>query len=251
MLVCIPANSVLRWTGLCPASGRPLVLRTRAGQYNRLRPRSGILADRPGSLQTMTRTAKLTFGDQTIELPVIEGTEGELALDISSLRAQTGLITLDPGFGNTGVCRSAITYIDGEKGILRYRGIPDRAARRALELRRDRVPADLRPAARPRASSTLPGAADRQRAAPRVVQAPLRGLPGRRPADGHALGHGQHPGLLPPQVQQIDRGGVRRGGGLAAQQGPDDRGLLVPPLAGPAVHLPRSRSCPTRPTSCT
>ena len=50
----------------------------------------------------MTRTARLTFGDQTIELPVIEGTEGELALDISSLRAQTGLITLDPGFGNTG-----------------------------------------------------------------------------------------------------------------------------------------------------
>jgi citrate synthase len=57
-------------------------------------------------------------------LPVIEGTEGELALDISDLRTRTGLITLDPGFGNTGACTSTITFIDGEKGILRYRGIP-------------------------------------------------------------------------------------------------------------------------------
>src|ERR1700756_933542 len=73
---------------------------------------------------TMPRTATLTFGDQTIELPVVEGTEGELAVDISQLRARTGLITLDPGFGNTGSCRSGITFIDGDKGILRYRGIP-------------------------------------------------------------------------------------------------------------------------------
>src|SRR3954462_3744448 len=72
----------------------------------------------------MTRTATLTFGDQTVELPVVEGTEGELAVDISQLRSRTGLITLDPGFGNTGACRSSITFIDGEKGILRYRGIP-------------------------------------------------------------------------------------------------------------------------------
>jgi citrate synthase len=72
----------------------------------------------------MMRTATLKFGNQTIELPVIEGTEGELAVDISQLRAQTGLITLDPGYGNTGSCRSAITFIDGEQGILRYRGIP-------------------------------------------------------------------------------------------------------------------------------
>ena len=72
----------------------------------------------------MSRTASLKFGDQTFELPVVEGSEGELAIDISQLRAKTGLITLDPGFGNTGACESAITFIDGEKGILRYRGIP-------------------------------------------------------------------------------------------------------------------------------
>src|SRR3974390_2290310 len=72
----------------------------------------------------MTRNATLTFNGRTIELPVVEGTEGELALDISELRARTGLITLDPGYGNTGACTSEITFIDGESGILRYRGIP-------------------------------------------------------------------------------------------------------------------------------
>ncbi|OJW23528.1 MAG: citrate (Si)-synthase [Planctomycetales bacterium 71-10] len=72
----------------------------------------------------MARTAKLTFEDRSIELPVVEGTEGELGLDIAKLRSNTGLITLDPGYGNTGACTSAITFIDGEKGILRYRGIP-------------------------------------------------------------------------------------------------------------------------------
>ncbi|HEX8199867.1 MAG TPA: citrate/2-methylcitrate synthase, partial [Isosphaeraceae bacterium] len=72
----------------------------------------------------MTRTATLTFEGKTIELPVIEGSEGERGVDITRLRAATGLITLDPGFGNTGACSSAITFIDGDQGILRYRGIP-------------------------------------------------------------------------------------------------------------------------------
>jgi len=66
--------------------------------------------------------AQLNLGDQTISLPIVEGTEGEKAVDISKLRSQTGYITLDPGYVNTGSCESAITYIDGEKGILRYRG---------------------------------------------------------------------------------------------------------------------------------
>ena len=72
----------------------------------------------------MSQTARLTYGEKTVELPVIEGSEGELAVDISGLRAETGLITLDPAFGNTGACKSEITYIDGDSGILRYRGIP-------------------------------------------------------------------------------------------------------------------------------
>jgi len=73
----------------------------------------------------VSQNAVLTLPDgQTIELPVLTGTENEKAIDISKLRSQTGHITMDPGFGNTGSCESKITFLDGEKGILRYRGIP-------------------------------------------------------------------------------------------------------------------------------
>ena len=69
-----------------------------------------------------TDTASITFEDRSLQLPVIRGSEGELGADISKLRSETGLITLDPGYGNTGACTSAITFLDGEEGILRYRG---------------------------------------------------------------------------------------------------------------------------------
>ncbi|MEX0715737.1 MAG: citrate synthase [Planctomycetaceae bacterium] len=69
-------------------------------------------------------SAKLLFDRRELELPVIEGSEGERAIDIGALRRDTGLVTLDPGYGNTGACESRITFIDGEKGILRYRGYP-------------------------------------------------------------------------------------------------------------------------------
>jgi len=72
----------------------------------------------------MEEFAKLIIDGKEITLPVIIGSEGEKAIDIRSLRSQTGHITFDPGFGNTGTCRSSITYMDGEKGILRYRGVP-------------------------------------------------------------------------------------------------------------------------------
>jgi citrate synthase len=64
------------------------------------------------------------LGDQTIELPVVTGSEGERAIDVTRLRSDTGYITLDPGYANTGSTKSDITFIDGDKGILRYRGIP-------------------------------------------------------------------------------------------------------------------------------
>jgi citrate synthase len=70
----------------------------------------------------MSEMAKLVVRSKEMELPVIEGTEHEVAIDISKLRAQTGVITLDDGYVNTGSCKSAITFIDGDKGILRYRG---------------------------------------------------------------------------------------------------------------------------------
>ena len=72
----------------------------------------------------MENSAELKLNGNTYQLPIVEGSEQERGIDISSLRNQTGCITLDDGYGNTGSCRSAITFIDGEKGILRYRGIP-------------------------------------------------------------------------------------------------------------------------------
>ena len=72
----------------------------------------------------MTQHVKIVLDGDTYELPVVVGTEGEKAIDIGQLRQMTGLITLDPGYANTGSCKSAVTFMDGEKGILRYRGIP-------------------------------------------------------------------------------------------------------------------------------
>jgi citrate synthase len=72
----------------------------------------------------MEEFAEIKVNGKTAKLPVTRGSEGEIGIDISKLRAETGAITLDPGYGNTGACESAITFIDGEDGILRYRGIP-------------------------------------------------------------------------------------------------------------------------------
>ncbi len=72
----------------------------------------------------MTDKAILTIGDRHYELPILRGTDGDQGIDISRLREMTGMVTYDPSLGNTAVCRSAITFIDGEQGVLRYRGIP-------------------------------------------------------------------------------------------------------------------------------
>ena len=73
----------------------------------------------------MTEKAKIIFPDgQTMDLPVLTGSENEKGIDISGLRKQTGYITLDPGFVNTGSCESSITFLDGEKGVLQFRGYP-------------------------------------------------------------------------------------------------------------------------------
>ena len=70
----------------------------------------------------MNRPVELNIDGKSFELPTVTGSEGEVGIDISSLRNKTGAITLDPGYGNTGACESSITFIDGELGILRYRG---------------------------------------------------------------------------------------------------------------------------------
>lgn len=70
----------------------------------------------------MSETVKLTYNNTTYEFPLVEGSENEKGIDIKSLRTQTGLITYDPGYKNTGSCQSSITFLDGEEGVLRYRG---------------------------------------------------------------------------------------------------------------------------------
>ncbi len=72
----------------------------------------------------MSDTAEIKYGQQTLTVPVVTGSENEKGLDIGQLRAKTGLVTLDPAFMNTASTKSAITFIDGDQGILRYRGIP-------------------------------------------------------------------------------------------------------------------------------
>ncbi len=85
---------------------------------------SGTLETKSSKSKTAAQVAKLTVGDQEVELPIVEGTEHELGLDIGKLRAATGVVTLDPGYVNTGSTTSEITFLNGEKGILRYRGYP-------------------------------------------------------------------------------------------------------------------------------
>ena len=153
----------------------------------------------------MERTARLTFGDQTIELPVVEGSEGELAVDITSLRARTGLITLDPGFSNTGVGQSSITYVDGENGVLRYRGIPiEQLARHSNFVETSFL----------LIYGHLPTKEELDRFSARVTanaglhesfKHHFEGFPGRCPADGDAVGHGQHPGMFLPAAPAVGR----------------------------------------------
>ncbi len=75
-------------------------------------------------VKEMEQTAKLIIDGKTFELPIVTGSEGERAIDISKLREGTAFISLDPGYANTGSCQSSITFMNGQKGILRYRGIP-------------------------------------------------------------------------------------------------------------------------------
>ena len=76
------------------------------------------------TMKAGTQKVRINIDGKDLQLPLLHGSEGEQAIDVSRLRADTGLITFDPGYANTGSCKSAITFIDGEKGILRYRGYP-------------------------------------------------------------------------------------------------------------------------------
>ncbi len=184
-------------------------------------------------------TAKLVVQGQEHELPVVVGSEGEHGVDISALRSAThGVITLDPGYGNTGSCESAITFIDGEKGILRYRGYPIEQLAQIGRLHRGRLPPDLRRAAEPQDARRVPPPADAAQPAPRGHEEVLRGLPVDRAPDGDpVVDGGVALGLLPGERRPRPRPDHR----APAGQGPDDRRLLVQEDDRPAVHVPGQR----------
>ena len=87
----------------------------------------------------MSNNAEIIINGESYTFPIMEGTEGEKAIDISDLRKKTGYITLDPGFVNTGACKSEITFIDGERGILRYRGNSYRGPYRGMQFCRNSI----------------------------------------------------------------------------------------------------------------
>jgi citrate synthase len=96
-----------------------------AGAFGLLIAVQPFLQDVPMSSSVETKeTARIEVGGKSLILPVLTGSEGEKAIDIQSLRKETGCVTLDPGYGNTGACVSSITFLDGEVGILRHRGYP-------------------------------------------------------------------------------------------------------------------------------
>ena len=191
----------------------------------------------------MAETAELRVGDRVIELPIVVGSEGERAIDISKLRAETGLITLDPGYVNTGSCRSAITFIDGDKGILRYRGISiEELAEKSTFLEvaylliYGRLPIreefdELR---------RLDHAAHDD---PRGLQALLRRAAQGRASDGRVLGGGRRPlHLLPGLARPARLAPDRDRRAPAAREDDHARGLRLQALDRPALHVSAQRS---------
>ena len=189
-----------------------------------------------------TDVASLTYGDRSVDLPLVHGTEDEVAADISKLRGDTGLITLDVGYGNTGATRSAITFLDGEQGILRYRGYPIEELAEQQHLPGGRLPAHLRRAADPRRAGPLRGRDHASHPHPRGDAALLRLVPARRAPDGGArLRHGGDEHLLPrqPRDRRCRRGGAHHA--AADRQAADPGRLVVQEGDRPALRLPAQR----------
>ena len=194
-------------------------------------------------------SAVLRIGSDETELPMVVGTEGERGIDISKLRAQTGAVTLDNGFVNTGVVR-VVDHLhrrrSGHPPLPRH---PHRGAGVGPGplVPRDLVPAHLRRAAHPHAARRVPLRHPQAHAAARRRQALLRRLPQGRPPDGHAVVGGERAVDLLPGQQRPPR--PRAGAPLdpaADGQAADDRRVRVQEVDRPAVPLPRQLARPHR-----
>ena len=194
-------------------------------------------------------SAKLIWDGKEIELPVVRGTEDELAIDISKLRSQTGLITLDYGFMNTGATESSITYIDGDAGILRYRGYD-------IEALAEHDNPSFLETAWLLIYGELPTAAERDEFSREIRKHTLLHEDAKRfydgfPKDAHPMatlvvGRQRARDLLPASRRPARprlRPALRD---PPARQAPDDRRVLVQEVDRPAVPLPRQLARPHR-----
>ena len=178
------------------------------------------------------------------ELPIVDG--AIRALDLRQIKASDddfGLLSYDPAFMNTASCRSAITYIDGEKGILRYRGLPDRGARRASPVPRRGQPADLRGAAGEGGIRRLGGRDHPAHLRARERKEVHRRVPSRRAPDGHPGEHDRgavH--VLPGREGDLRHRAAARADRPADREDADAGGVRLPARDGTAVCLPRRRT---------
>ena len=198
-----------------------------------------------GGVATASDTLSVTDNrtGKTYEIPIEDGTIRAPALrEIKVDEDDFGLMTYDPAFMNTASCRSAITYLDGDARRARVPRLPDRAAGRAVDLPRGRLPADPRRAADAGRARRVDAPGDDPHVRARERQGVHAGLPLRRPPDGHARGLGRRAlDLLSRRLEDQGRGDPLRADRPARGQDADAGGVLVPPQHGPAVRLSRQR----------
>ena len=192
----------------------------------------------------MTEVAKLSVDNDEIELPVVVGTEDEKAVDISKLRGETGYITLDDGYVNTGATTSAITFLDGEKGILRYRGYPiEQLAEKCdfVEVGYLLIYGELPTAEQLEEFRTK---LRRHTMLHEDMRLFYDGFPARRPSDGDPQlgGAGRCRRSIRTRSARSDPEQVDNVDPAADGQAADDRGLRLQEVDRPAVRLSAERS---------
>ena len=183
----------------------------------------------------------LHYGEGSeLDLPVKSATEGSAGIEVTKLLATTGMVTLDPGFVNTAACSSEITYIDGDAGILRYRGYPIEQLAEKSSLPRGQLPADLRRAAH--ATTQLPDFTE-QITKHTLLDEDLKTFFDGFPRDAHPMPvlsqrRLRAVDLLPGQPQPVRRAERRPVHHPAARQGADAGRLRLQEVGRPAAPLP-------------
>ena len=198
--------------------------------------------------------AELRIDDKVLDVPVVVGTEDEHAIDIGKLRAKTGYVTLDPAFMNTASTKSAITFLDGEKGILRYRGIPIEELAEKSTFVEIALPAHLRQAAeqgraRERSRTLLTRHS--------LIHEDMKHFFDGYPSTAHPMAILSAMVLLAVELTTREALDVnnkdehRHHHRAPALEGADDRGVLVQEVDRPAVRLPEELALATARTSST